>query len=76
MLGLTISLDLEIEQIDVKIVFPHGDLDKEIYVEQLERFIAKGKEGYVCLKKSIYRLKKTPRQWYRKCESVNGEHNY
>ena len=56
-LGLAVSLDLKIEQIDVKTTFLHGDLDKEIYMEQPEGFTIKGKEGYVCkLKKSLYGL--------------------
>lgn len=29
-LGLVASMDLEMEQLDVKIAFLHGDLDKEI----------------------------------------------
>ncbi|GKB71633.1 putative RNA-directed DNA polymerase, partial [Tanacetum coccineum] len=37
-LGLAASLDLEVEQIDVKTTFLHGDLDKEIYMEQPEGF--------------------------------------
>ena len=54
-LGFTESIGLEVEQMDVKIDFLHGDLDKEIYMEQPERFEAKGKENYVCkLKKSVY----------------------
>ncbi|KAL6323847.1 hypothetical protein AAG906_005842 [Vitis piasezkii] len=61
-LGLAASLDLEIEQMDVKTTFLHGDLDKEIYMEQPEGFIIKGKEDYVCkLKKSLYGLKQAPR---------------
>ncbi|RVW84651.1 Retrovirus-related Pol polyprotein from transposon TNT 1-94 [Vitis vinifera] len=57
-LGLAASLDLEIEQMDVKTAFLHGDLDKEIYMEQPKGFIIKGKEDYVCkLKKSLYGLK-------------------
>ena len=35
-LGLAASLDLEIEQLDVKTAFLHGDLDEEIYMEQPE----------------------------------------
>ena len=57
-LGLTTSLDLEIEQMDVKTAFLHGDLEKEIYMEQPEGFIVKGKDDYVCkLKNILYGLK-------------------
>ncbi|GKA51739.1 retrovirus-related pol polyprotein from transposon TNT 1-94 [Tanacetum coccineum] len=66
-LGLAASLDLEVEQMDVKTAFLHGDLDKEIYMEQLEGFQVKGKEDYMCrLQKSLYGLKQAPRQWYKK----------
>jgi hypothetical protein len=61
-LGLAASLDLEIEQMDVKTAFLHGDLEEEIYMEQPEGFTVKGKEDYVCrLKKSLYSLKQAPR---------------
>ncbi|GJY65065.1 putative RNA-directed DNA polymerase [Tanacetum coccineum] len=64
-LGLAASLDLEVEQMDVKTAFLHGDLDKEIYMEQPEGFQVKGKEDYVCrLQKSLYGLKQAPRQWF------------
>ena len=70
-LGLPASLDLEVEQMDVKTIFLHGDLDGEIYMEQPKDFEVKGKENYVCkLKKSLYGLKQAPRQWYRKFGSL------
>ncbi|KAD4180551.1 hypothetical protein E3N88_29142 [Mikania micrantha] len=55
-LGLAASLDLEVEQMDVKTAFLHGDLDKEIYMEQPEGFQVKGKEDYVCNTRSLSRL--------------------
>ena len=76
-LGLVTSLDLKVEQMDVKIAFLHGDLDKKIYMEQPEGFKVKGKEHYVCkLNKSLYGLKQAPRQWYKKFESVMVEQCY
>ena len=76
-LGLAASLDLEIEQMDVKTAFLHGNLEEEIYMEQPEGFKEKGKEDYVCkLKKSLYGLKQAPRQWYKKFEFVMGEQGY
>ncbi|KAL5842405.1 hypothetical protein ACOSQ3_013008 [Xanthoceras sorbifolium] len=76
-LGLAASLDLEVEQMDVKTAFLHGDLEEEIYMEQPEGFKQKGNEDYVCrLKKSLYGLKQAPRQWYKKFESVMGEQGY
>ncbi|KAK8921663.1 hypothetical protein KSP39_PZI019972 [Platanthera zijinensis] len=69
-LGMAASMDLEVEQMDVKTAFLHGDLEEELYMEQPEGFVAKGKHHLVCrLKKSLYGLKQAPRQWYRKFDS-------
>ena len=37
-LSIVARLNLEIEQMDVKTTFLHGDLEKEIYMEQPEGF--------------------------------------
>ena len=43
-LGLVASMNLKIEQFDVKIAFLHGNLEEEIYMRQPEKFTIKGKE--------------------------------
>ena len=76
-LALAASQDLEIEQLDVKTAFLHGDLEEEIYMEQPEGFKVKGKEDLVCrLRKSLYGLKQAPRQWYRKFDSFMETNGY
>ena len=76
-LGLVASMDLELEQLDVKTAFLHGDLEEEIYMEQPEGFEVKGKDDMVCkLKKSLYGLKQAPRQWYKKFDSFMVSHGY
>ncbi|KAH9754460.1 hypothetical protein KPL71_015451 [Citrus sinensis] len=50
---------------DVKTAFLHGELQEEIIMDQLEGYEVPGKRDYVCLlKKSLYGLKQSPRQWY------------
>lgn len=66
-LGMVAQNDLELEQLDVKMAFLHGDLDEEIYMEQPEGYYIDGKRDYVCkLEKSLYGLKQSPRQWYKR----------
>ncbi|GAA0171470.1 transmembrane signal receptor [Lithospermum erythrorhizon] len=76
-LGLAASLDLEIEQLDVKTAFLHGDLDEEIFMEQPEGFKERGKEDMVCqLQKSLYGLKQAPRQWYKRFDAFMDKQNF
>jgi len=52
---------------DDKNAFLHGELDKDIYMEQPRGFKSKIHPEYVCkLKKALYGLKKAPRAWYGK----------
>ena len=57
-LGLAAILNLEIEQLDVKTIFLHENMEEEVYMEQPEGFKVKGKKHLVCrLKKNLYGLK-------------------
>ncbi len=61
----------------MKITFLHGELEEEIYMKQPEGFIIPGKEDYVCkLKRSLYGLKQSPRQWYKRYDSFMLSHGF
>ena len=63
LLSIVAAQDLELEQMDVKTAFLHGQLDETIYMEQPPGFREPGSEGKVCLlQKSLYGLKQSPRQ--------------
>ncbi|KAK2991288.1 hypothetical protein RJ640_024553 [Escallonia rubra] len=64
-LAIVAQQDLELFHMDVKTAFLNGKLDEEIYMAQPEGFEVKGHERKVChLKRSIYSLKQSSRQWY------------
>ena len=58
LLSIVATFDFEVEHMDVKTTFLHGDIEEEIYMKQPEGFVVKGKKELVCkLKKSLYGLK-------------------
>ena len=61
----------------MKTAFLHRDLEEEIYMQQPRGFKEPGKEDYVCLlKRSLYGLKLSPRQWYKWFDSLMDTHGY
>ncbi|KAG8503271.1 hypothetical protein CXB51_001260 [Gossypium anomalum] len=77
LLGIVAMHDLELEQLDVKTTFLHGELEEDIYMQQQEGFTVSIKEDYVCLlKKSLYGLKQSPRQWYKRFDSFMTSHDF
>ncbi|KAE8664189.1 Detected protein of unknown function [Hibiscus syriacus] len=76
-LKIVAAENLHLEQLDVKTTFLHGDLEEEIYMRQPEGFIEARNKNLVCrLKKSLYGLKQTPRQWYKKFDSFMGSSGF
>lgn len=56
--------NLEIGQFDIKTAFLHGELDEKIFMQLPEG--ATEKDTIVKLKKSLYGLKQSPRQWNKR----------
>jgi len=68
---------LELEQLDVKTTFLHGELEEEIYMKQPEGFVVHGNAQCVCrLKRSLYGLKQAPRQWYNRFDAFMVSQGY
>nr|GEV09004.1 retrotransposon protein, putative, Ty1-copia subclass [Tanacetum cinerariifolium] len=62
--GFTQREDYELEQLDVKMAFLHGNLEEVIYMRQPSGYEQGNKVSL--LKKSLYSLKQSPRQWYKR----------
>ena len=61
----------------MKTAFLHGELEEDIYIQHPEGFTASCKEDYVCLlKRSLYGLKQSPRQWYKTFDSFMVSHDF
>ena len=64
MLAIAAYHDYDIWQMDVKTAFLNENLEKEVYMTQLEEFIFSGRANQVCkLNRSIYRLNQASRSW-------------
>lgn len=74
LLSMVVHQNLELEQLDVKTAFLHGNLEERILMEQPEGY---KKGNKVCLlKKSIYGLKQSPRQWNRRFDEFMRSQGY
>ena len=74
---LVVVNDMHLEQMDVKTTFLHGELDEMIVMRQLEGYVNPEKLDYAChLKKSLYGLKQSPRQWYLRFDRFMTENNF
>ena len=77
LLALTVVNDMEIDQLNVKTAFLHGRLNEEILMTQPEGYIDPKSGDCVCLlKRSLYGLKQSPRQWYLRFDEFMITHGY
>ena len=77
LMSVVVDQDLELEQMDVKTTFLHGELEEELYMEQPDGFISEDGENKVCLlKKSLYGLKQSPRQWNKRFSRFMIDQNF
>ncbi|CAI7821239.1 unnamed protein product [Closterium sp. NIES-53] len=68
-LGMAASSGFHIHHMDVTTAYLHGVLKEELYMRQPPGF-DDGSDRVCRLKKSIYGLKKAPRQWYLKFDEA------
>lgn len=77
LLSAVVRYDMELEQLDVKTAFLHGVLKERVFMEQPEGYVKKGKESMVCLlRKSLYGLKQSPREWNLRFHTFMIESGY
>ncbi|CAN1849719.1 Retrovirus-related Pol polyprotein from transposon TNT 1-94 [Linum perenne] len=77
LLALSASKGWKLWQMDVKNAFLHGELDRQIYMEQPQGFKSGHHPEYVCkLKKALYGLKQAPRAWYGKIAEFLIQNGY
>ena len=74
LLAITAYHDFKLHQVDVVVAFLNRELYEEIYMEVLDgvcKFTPSGSSGrYWRLKKLLYGLKQSPRQWRKKLDKV------
>ena len=71
--AIPLRFDLELDQIDVKDMCLQCDLEEPASDETDERFVASGKKNMFCLlKKSLYELKQSTREWHKWFNTFRG----
>ena len=73
-ISLTATYNWDLRQLDIKNVFLHSDLQKEVHMKQPLGFVAQGEIRRVCrLRKSLYGLKQSRRVWFSKFSPIVEE---
>lgn len=64
MLSIVAKMDIELQKMDVRIEFLHGNLEETIHMEQAEGFQISHRKKWFLLKWTFYDLKKSSRKFY------------
>ncbi|CAL2268742.1 unnamed protein product [Prunus armeniaca] len=76
-LALAAQLKTKVYQLDVKSAFLNGELEEEVYVEQPQGYVEKGREDKVYrLRKALYGLKQAPRAWNNKIDQYFQQNGF
>ncbi|KAH9670611.1 hypothetical protein KPL70_017043 [Citrus sinensis] len=77
LLALVAVNDMHLEQMDVKTAFLHSEFEEMIVMAQPRGYEDPAKADYVChLRKSLYGLKQSPRQWYLRFDKFMAENSF
>ncbi|KAL0444717.1 UNVERIFIED_CONTAM: hypothetical protein Slati_2194400 [Sesamum latifolium] len=77
LLAIAAWYDYKIWQMDMKIAFLNGFIEKEIFMDQPKGFIYVGEEQKVChLQRSIYGLKQAFRSWNTRFDEVIWDYDF
>ena len=77
LMTLAAQYDYELDQLDVKTAFLHGDLQEEIYMTQLLGFKATENEKVCKIEKSLYELKQLlDQKWYKRFDKFMMGYGY
>lgn len=69
-LALVASLDLHMQQFDIKTAFLYGSLQEEFYMEQVEGYVDPTWVEVVCkLLQALYGLRQSSRAWSKKMKA-------
>ena len=76
-LAIAMSLNLELWQIDFASAYLNGMMKEEVYMQQPEGFVAKGKEDHVCrLLRLLYGTMQARHTWWHELDKTYTELGY